>query len=105
MQPEAIALIDEGRTITYGELAELVGRTAGYLAALGVQRGDQVGLCLKDDWQHVVALLAVARLGATFVQIDCRSRPAEKARIVGAFRFKLVLAMPDADMGANCPSV
>ncbi len=69
-QPEAVALVDEDRTLTYGELAELVWRTAGHLAQLGVRRGDQVGLCLKDDWQHAVALLAVARLGAAFVQID-----------------------------------
>ena len=105
MRPEDVALVDEDRIITYGELAELVWRTAGHLAALGVRRGDRVGLCLKDDWGHAVALLAVARLGATFVQIDWRSRPAEKARIADACDFKLVLALPDADMGANCPSV
>jgi len=105
MQPEAVALVDEERTITYGELAELVWRTAGHLAALGVRRGDYVGLCLKDDWQHVVALLATARLGAVFVQIDWRSRPAEKARIAAAFDLKLVLTLPDADISANCATV
>jgi long-chain acyl-CoA synthetase len=102
MRPEDVALVDEDRSITYGELSELVWRTAGHLAALGVRRGDQVGLCLKDDWQHAVALLAVARLGAAFVQIDWRSRPAEKVRIAEAFDFKLVLTLPGADVGTNC---
>src|SRR5207237_333682 len=74
-------------------------------AALGVRRGDQVAVCLKDDWGHAVVLLAVARLGAAFVQIDWRSRPAEKARIADAFQFKVVLTLPGADVGANCPSV
>jgi acyl-coenzyme A synthetase/AMP-(fatty) acid ligase len=104
MRPEAVALIDADRTSTYGELAALVWRTAGYLSALGVRRGDRIGLCLKDDWQHVVALLAVARLGAAFAQIDWRSRPAEKARIAETFDFKLVLTLPGADIEANCPS-
>jgi acyl-CoA synthetase (AMP-forming)/AMP-acid ligase II len=105
MQPTAPALVDEDRTISYGALAELVLRTAGHLHALGVRRGDYVGLCLKDDWQHVVALLAIARLGATFVQIDPRTRAVEKARIAAAFDFKLVLTLPEADKIANCATV
>jgi acyl-coenzyme A synthetase/AMP-(fatty) acid ligase len=104
-QPNTVAIIDGDRTLTYGELAELVQRTAGHLCALGVRRGDYVGLCLKDDWQHVVALLAVARVGATFVQIDPRARPVERARIAGAFDFKLVLTLPDADAHANCATI
>ncbi len=105
MQPDTIALVDEDRTLTYGELAELVWRTAGHLSTLGVRRSDYVGLCLKDDWQHVVAMLAIARLGATFVQVDWRARPMEKARIANAFEWKLALVMPGGDIGANCPNV
>src|SRR6476619_2196320 len=88
-QPSTVALLDEDRTVTYGELTELVLRTAGHLSALGVRRRDYVGLCLKDNWQHFVALLATARMGAIAVQIDPRARTAEKARIAAAFDFKL----------------
>jgi len=105
IQPATVALVDEDRTISYGELAELVLRTAGHLRALGVQRGDYVGLCLKDDWQHVVALLAIARLGAAVVQVDPRSRPVEKARIADAFDFKLALTLPHAEFNTNCPTM
>src|SRR5258708_31106880 len=91
MQPNAPALIEGERTISYGALADLVLRTAGHLAVLGVRPGDQVGLCLKDDWQHVVALLAVLWLGATAVQMDWRARPAGKTPIAGAFPLKLIL--------------
>jgi len=104
LQPATIALVDEDRTITYRELAELVQRTAGHLYALGVRRGDYVGVCLKDNWQHVVALLAIARMGATVVQINPRAQPPEKARIAAAFDFKLVLALPGGEMNANCPT-
>ncbi len=105
MQPHAAALIEREQTITYGELADRVFRTAGYLAKLGVVRGDQVGLCLKDDSQHVVALLAVARLGATTVQIDWQSRPTERARIVDAFPLRLALVTPESGTGVDCPQV
>jgi acyl-CoA synthetase (AMP-forming)/AMP-acid ligase II len=50
MQPHLPAIIERKGTIaTYGDLADRVSRTAAHLAALGVARGDQVGLCLKDD--------------------------------------------------------
>src|SRR5664279_5256159 len=104
-QPHVAAIIERERTITYGELADRVLRTAGHLAKLGIVRGDQVGLCLKDDSQHVVALLAVARLGAVTVQIDSRSRPAERARVVDAFQLRLALVTPESDRGVDCPKV
>jgi acyl-coenzyme A synthetase/AMP-(fatty) acid ligase len=105
IQPATIALIDGDRTITYGELAELVERTARHLYTLDVRRGDYVGLCLKDDWHHVVAMLAVACLGSAFVQIDPRARAVEKARIAAAFDFKLILTLPEVEINANCATM
>jgi acyl-coenzyme A synthetase/AMP-(fatty) acid ligase len=105
LQPTTIAIVDEDRSITYGELAELVQRTAGHLRALGVRRGDYVGLCLKDNWQHITALLAVAHMGAVAVQIETRSRPAERARIVDAFQLRLALVAPGSEAGIGCPKV
>ena len=99
MQPHVAALIERDQTITYGELADRVLRTADHLAKLGVVRGDQVGLCLKDDLQHIVSLLAVAHLGATAVQIDARTRPMERARIVDAFPLRLALVTPESEKG------
>lgn len=104
-QPATVALVDQDREITYGELSELVLRTAGHLRALGVQRGDYVGLCLRNNWRHVIALLAVARLGAVLVQIDPRARPAERARISSVFSYKLMLIAQDTDVNAHYPVV
>jgi long-chain acyl-CoA synthetase len=105
MQPQAAALIEGERTITYAKLAESVLRAAGHLTKLGVVRGDQIGLCLKDDSQLVIALLAVAYLGATAVQIDSRSRPTEKARILDAFPLRLAIVTAENDKGIDCPKV
>jgi acyl-CoA synthetase (AMP-forming)/AMP-acid ligase II len=105
MQPDAAALIEGERIITYGALADLVLRTAGHLIALGVAPGDHVGICLKDNCDHVVTLLAVLRLGAIAIQIDWRSRPVEKVRIANAFALKLMATMPDSDIDAACPRV
>jgi acyl-CoA synthetase (AMP-forming)/AMP-acid ligase II len=60
------ALVDAGtgRTITYAELPALVERAAAGLAGLGIAKGDVCGIFAPNAPEYVVAVLAVARLGA-----------------------------------------
>jgi acetyl-CoA synthetase len=52
------------RTVTYAELTAEVKRAANTLAALGVGQGDRVAIYMPVIPEAVVAMLAVARLGA-----------------------------------------
>jgi acetyl-CoA synthetase len=52
------------RSISYAELTAEVKRAANALAALGVGKGDRVALYLPVIPEAIVAMLAVARLGA-----------------------------------------
>ncbi len=54
----------DSRSITYSELTAEVKRAANAIAALGVGRGDRVAIYLPLIPEAVVAMLAVARLGA-----------------------------------------
>ncbi len=57
--------VDEpGRTFTYRELLEEVSRFANALKALGVQKGDRVGIYLPMIPEAVIAMQAVVRIGA-----------------------------------------
>jgi acyl-coenzyme A synthetase/AMP-(fatty) acid ligase len=103
-RPQAEALIDGERIIAYRELAELVAQTAAHLADLGATARDRIGLRLKDTADHLVALLAIARLGATAVPLDWRARPAENERLITAAGIKLVLVEPCSQPIAACPS-
>jgi acyl-coenzyme A synthetase/AMP-(fatty) acid ligase len=103
--PDAPALIEGDRIRTYRELAILVARTSAQFGALGLRRGDRAGLCLKDTSAHLVALLAVARIGAAAVPLDWRARPAENERFVEGLGLKHVLAEPKARLTANCPAI
>ena len=49
---------------TYKQLTDLVARTAGMLAGLGVSKGDRVIIYMPMIPEAVIAMLAVARLGA-----------------------------------------
>lgn len=70
----ALALIhetEEGgvRTLTYGELLQEVERVAAGLQALGVERGDRVGLWFPMGLEAAVLLLAVSWIGAIAIPI------------------------------------
>jgi acetyl-CoA synthetase len=52
------------RTLTYKEMLDEVCRTANALKALGVQRGDRVGIYMGMVPELPVAMLACARIGA-----------------------------------------
>lgn len=54
----------DSRTLTYAELTTDVKKAANALAALGVGHGDRVAIYLPNIPEAVVAMLAVARLGA-----------------------------------------
>src|ERR671925_2074156 len=53
-----------GRTISYAELPGLVERTAAGLAELGIGKGDVCAIFAPNSPDYVVAVLAIARLGA-----------------------------------------
>ncbi len=53
-----------GRKISYAALGGLVDRTAAGLAALGVGKGDVCAIFAANSPEYVIAVLAIARLGA-----------------------------------------
>lgn len=59
-----------GASTSYRQLLDEVDRFAAALAALGVGKGQRVGLALPNCPQHVVAIFAALRLGAVAVEAD-----------------------------------
>lgn len=57
------------RTITYAELRDAVERCAAGLRALGLGRGDAVGIHLPMIPETVIALLAIGRIGGIAVPL------------------------------------
>jgi acetyl-CoA synthetase len=55
------------RVITYGELHRQVSVMAGLLRALGVEKGDRVGIYMSMVPEALMTMLAVIRIGAVHV--------------------------------------
>lgn len=67
---EAVALVADDRSVTYGELRSLVDRCRGGLVRLGVVAGDRVGIVSGNDLVFVVTHLAVLGVGAVSVPLN-----------------------------------
>jgi acyl-CoA synthetase (AMP-forming)/AMP-acid ligase II len=68
----AVAVVENGREITYAQLARDIRLGAGALLALAIGRGSRVGLRLDLSYRQWVLLLALDRLGATAVLLNAR---------------------------------
>lgn len=91
-----IALIDGDHEITYEELERRVRHTASRLIAIGISPGKRVGIALRDHADHVIAMLAVGRIGAVVLPLDWRARPQEKIGLANQFEAALILSDEDA---------
>ncbi len=92
-QPDWPALVErKNRRVTFGELAERVGKMAAALDKKGLQAGQRVLLFIPMSIDLYAALLATAHLGCTAVFVDAW---ADKRRLEAA----LELAMPHAFLG------
>jgi len=85
--PDKEALVEYGergvRRLTWGELDATINRIAQALSARGVKGGGRVALMLANGIEYLIAQQALARLGATAVQIGYRLKPAEISYILG----------------------
>jgi fatty-acyl-CoA synthase len=66
------ALIDRQQNLryTYGQLQQMVNEAARGLLALGIQKGDRVGIWSPNRAEWVIAQLATSKIGAILVNIN-----------------------------------
>src|SRR5688572_17521270 len=69
-QRAALVEAGTGRTISYAELPSLVDRTAASLARLGIAKGDVCAIFAANTLEYLIAVLAVARLGAVVTTVS-----------------------------------
>ncbi|PBP85245.1 non-ribosomal peptide synthetase, partial [Pseudomonas syringae] len=69
-RPDAVALVFEDQTLSYGELNARANQVAHRLLALGVLPDDRVAICVERGPAMIIGLLGILKSGAGYVPLD-----------------------------------
>jgi fatty-acyl-CoA synthase len=89
--PDTFLLAFPGERLTAAELLGRTVATAKALRALGVRRGDRVGILMPNCPAFVEALLGVSLLGGVAVLVNARYRTEELAYVVRDAGLRVIL--------------
>ncbi len=90
-RPDAIAVLDGSRSISYGELSRLSDNLAKYLKRAGVSRQDRVVFILPRSVHCVTAILGILKADAVYVPLDPKAPKERIARILDECRPAAVI--------------
>ncbi|GGO78258.1 class I adenylate-forming enzyme family protein [Nocardioides deserti] len=94
--PGKLAVVEAGgRSATWAQLDDEVGRVATGLGAAGIVAGNRVLLVVGNRLEFVTTYLAVLRAQAVAVPLNPSSTPAELARVLTDCGARMVVADPD----------
>ncbi|WP_027015101.1 class I adenylate-forming enzyme family protein [Comamonas composti] len=86
------AYIDRGRSYSWQEVQQMSAVLARNLRALGLGKGDRIGVILPNGIEWVLTYLAAARMGAVVVGLSIRYRDSELDFMMQDSQIKAVLA-------------
>lgn len=90
--PGRPAFVGRDGGATYRDMRVLAGAAMRGLDAAGVKPGHVVGLGMPQSPVHIIAMLALARLGAVALPLPWTADEAERAAIARAFGARIVVS-------------
>ncbi|MCL7424758.1 amino acid adenylation domain-containing protein [Streptomyces sp. YS415] len=103
--PDAVAVVAEDVTSTYGELNARANRLAHALTARGVGPEDVVAVALPRSHDLVVALLAVLKAGAAYLPLDPEYPPPRLTAMVADAKPVLLLTDTATAVAPGTPTL
>jgi acyl-CoA synthetase (AMP-forming)/AMP-acid ligase II len=90
--PKRIAVVDETRSVTYGELANRAQRLANALrAAYAINPGDRVGLLCRNSAAMFESMLAIGTIGADVVLVNTGLGPGQLETVLRNQRVRVLI--------------
>lgn len=93
--PEAVALRDGNRELSYAGLAEELARTSHLLLALGLERSERVAIYLEKRIETVAALFGTAAAGGVFVPVNPLLKPEQVGHILADCEARILVTSPE----------
>ncbi len=91
--PDRPLVLTDDRTLTYAETVACSRRLADGLAALGIRRGDRVGVLMANYLEFVPLKFAIARAGAVAIPFNFLYRRDELAYVLAQSRCNVLVTM------------
>ncbi len=89
--PDKTAVIAGEQRITYQELDCAANRCARGLMAIGVQRGDRVGIQLENSIETVIAIYGVLKAGAAILMLNPSTKAEKLAYVLEDSRARVLI--------------
>ncbi|MDQ0382623.1 acyl-CoA synthetase [Amycolatopsis thermophila] len=97
LDPGAPCLTLDGKSLTYGEVADLSHAVARALRRSGVAPGDKVGILSANDPVAFSCVFGIARAGAVWCPINPRNAAGENAELLDLFDCSALIFQPAFD--------
>ncbi|MFG2620770.1 amino acid adenylation domain-containing protein [Streptomyces sp. NPDC048507] len=91
LRPDAVAIVDEHRSLTYREAADLSAQLAHHLIGRGLTAEQVVGISLGRSADMVIGLLGALQAGCAFVPLDPQWPAARRAVVIDDARVVVQL--------------
>jgi amino acid adenylation domain-containing protein len=91
LRPQAAAVIDGSRTVSYEALDLRANRLAGHLHRACGGQSARIGVCIEKSVDLIVAMLAIYKIGAVYVPLDPHYPKERIAFMVADSGMKLLL--------------
>ena len=102
--PDAIAVRSPDISFSYADLVAKSAAVAAGLKALGVARGDHVGICLARRPEAVAALVGVLRAGAAYLPLEIDHPPARLQYMLSDAEAALCIVSKESPVLAVIPT-
>src|SRR3982074_1032777 len=92
-RPEALAIVMEGRSLTYGQLEESTNRLARLLKAAGCRKGDRVCFAVPQSPAAIISIAGVLKADCIHVPIDASSPAPRVAKLLKSAEPRYILGV------------
>lgn len=104
-QPDAIAVVDDAGTFSYGALGQWANILAADLQANGVVRGDRVAIACPKGAEQIAGVLAIHLCGAVYVPLSWENPPDRDKKILEDCAARAVIVSERAPASNLCDDV
>jgi amino acid adenylation domain-containing protein len=107
--PDAVAIVFNGKQLTYRELNRRANQLAHHLQLLRVKPEVTVGICIERSLEMIIGLLAIVKAGGAYVPLDPTYPQDRLAHILSDSQLAVVLTqekllplLPEQGIPAIC---